>query len=218
MYVARFALFILCMIVGLPCLSYADDPVVGTVTRVKGVAMVDDERASTGDMVFSGSSLSTDENGRLEVTFVDKTKLQVGGDSTFVVDDYSFAEGKKRTLGKAFFRLIKGSFRMVTSEIVGANPDAFGVRTPLASIGIRGTDFWGGYLSPVEIDIVMLEGKGVIVTSMGGVVEIDEPGVGVSIPDPTRHPKGFSKALQPPEKTRWSPEKLAIATETVSFN
>ena len=64
----------------------------------------------------------------------------------------------------------------------------------------------------------MFEGKGVIITSMGGMVEISELGVGVSVPDPTKHPKGYAKALLPPEQTKWSAKKIARATATVLFD
>ena len=191
---------------------------VGTVTRVQATALIDGENAIAGARIFPGSILSTDENGRLEVTFEDKTKLFVGGGSTFIVDDFVYDSAIDQVVKKAFFQLVKGSFRMITSQLIDASPESFGVKTPLASIGIRGTDFWGGYLSPIEIDIVMLEGKGVIITSMGGVTEISEPGVGVSVADPTKHPKGYAKALLPPEQTKWSADKIARATATVSFD
>lgn len=197
--------------------ALAAGPAVGIVTRLQANAMIDGESATVGAHIFSGNTLSTDENGRLEVTFEDKTKLQVGGGSTFIIDEFIYDSEKDQTVKKAFFQLAKGSFRMITSELIDASPESFGVKTPLASIGIRGTDFWGGYLSPIEIDIVMLEGKGVIVTSMGGVAEITEPGVGVSVADPTKHPKGYAKALLPPEQSKWSAEKIARATATVSF-
>ncbi|QJB57051.1 FecR family protein [Pseudodesulfovibrio sp. zrk46] len=195
----------------------ASEPAIGTVTRIKTAAIIDGKDAALGTDVYSGSSISTDADGRLEVTFKDNTMLQVGGGSTFVIDSFIFDPEQDEQVQKAFFNLTKGSFRMVTSELIDANPEIFGVKTPLASIGIRGTDFWGGYLSDIEIDIVMLKGKGVIVTSMGGVVEIDEPGKGVSVPDPINHPMGFAKALQPPTVKRWSQEKLSRATATVSF-
>lgn len=209
-------LFVFCAMPLHPAL--AAEPAVGTVSRIQATAMIDGEEVAQGAPVFQGSTLSTTENGRLEVIFNDKTKLLVGGASTFIVDDFAYNPEKDKTVDKAFFNLVKGSFRMITSQLIDASPDSFGVKTPLASIGIRGTDFWGGYLSPIEIDIVMLEGKGVIITSMGGMVEISEPGVGVSVPDPTKHPQGYAKALLPPEQTKWSAEKIAHATATVSFD
>src|SRR5690606_26622616 len=41
----------------------------------------------------------------------------------------------------AFFRLLKGGFRAVTGLIGKNDRERFRVRTPVATIGIRGTDF-----------------------------------------------------------------------------
>ena len=43
---------------------------------------------------------------------------------------------------RAFFRLLKGSFRAVSGAIGKANQDDYRVATPVATIGIRGTDFF----------------------------------------------------------------------------
>ncbi|HVT33991.1 MAG TPA: hypothetical protein VHE37_00295 [Nevskiaceae bacterium] len=43
---------------------------------------------------------------------------------------------------RAFFRLLKGSFRAVSGLIGKANQDDYRVSTPVATIGIRGTDYF----------------------------------------------------------------------------
>ena len=43
---------------------------------------------------------------------------------------------------RAFFRLLKGSFRAVSGAIGKVNLDDYRVATPVATIGIRGTDFY----------------------------------------------------------------------------
>jgi len=218
MQIVRLAIVILFIFIALPHGAGAQDAAVGAVARIQAEATIDGKVAAVGDSVFSGSTLGTNGNGRLEILFNDKTTLQVGGGSTFVIDDFIFDGGKEPTVKKALFHLAEGSFRVITSKLIDAAPENFTVRTPLASIGIRGTDFWGGYLSPEALDVVMLNGKGVIVTSMGGVAELGQEGEGVTIPDPTRHPEGFSKALQQPKTVRWGKPKLDKAFATVAFD
>lgn len=46
------------------------------------------------------------------------------------------------TTTRAFFRLLKGSFRAVSGAIGKVNHDDYRVATPVATIGIRGTDFF----------------------------------------------------------------------------
>ncbi|MFA5938607.1 MAG: hypothetical protein WC809_04555 [Sinimarinibacterium sp.] len=43
---------------------------------------------------------------------------------------------------RAFFRLLKGGFRTVSGLIGKGNPDEYRINTPVATIGIRGTDYW----------------------------------------------------------------------------
>lgn len=209
------AVLLLCL--SMPHTAQASDPAIGSVVRVQSSATVDGKKAVTGALVYTGTVLDTSDNGRIEVLFNDKTSLVVGGGSTFIIDNFTYATGERSNTEKAAFRLTKGAFRMITSKLVDAFPDNFIIRTPLTSIGIRGTDFWGGYLTPQEFDIVMLEGKGVIVTTMGGVIELETPGEGVTVPDPVLHPEGFAKALTLPTKKKWGPDKLARATATVVF-
>lgn len=46
------------------------------------------------------------------------------------------------TAQRAVFRLLKGGFRAVSGLIGKADPAEYRVNTPVATIGIRGTDYW----------------------------------------------------------------------------
>lgn len=188
---------------------------VGTITRTKDGVTMNGTAASKGDTVYEGATFVTGEEGRVEISFNDETTLVLGGGTEFIIDSYTY--GTETDAKDTVLRLTAGAFRAATSAIVDLNPDNFHVITPLATIGIRGTDFWGGYLSEIEFDVVMLKGTGVVVTSMGGSVVLEEAGQGTSIPDPIKHPQGFSKALQKPELKRWGASKLTLAAETVEF-
>ncbi|HEY1076206.1 MAG TPA: hypothetical protein VGE51_05915 [Fontimonas sp.] len=49
------------------------------------------------------------------------------------------------TAQRAVFRLLKGGFRAVSGLIGKADPAEYRVNTPVATIGIRGTDYWVVY-------------------------------------------------------------------------
>jgi hypothetical protein len=68
--------------------------------------------------------------------FEDKTRLVLGESSKMTIDQYVYS-GKKSGL---LFDLSHGMFRTVTGKIVEANPEGFNMRTPLATVGIRGSD------------------------------------------------------------------------------
>lgn len=211
-FIRSLFLLLIITILATPALAKVE---VGKVTRTKDGVTMNGSSTTVGDTVYEGATFVTGEGGRVEITFNDETKLVLGGGTEFTIDSYTYStdtDAKKTVL-----RLATGAFRAATSAIVDLNPENFHVLTPLASIGIRGTDFWGGYLSEIEFDIVMLKGAGVVVTSMGGSVVLEEAGQGTSIPDPIKHPQGFSKALEKPELKKWGAGKLAMAAETVDF-
>jgi len=74
-------------------------------------------------------------------------------------------------------------------------------------LGVSGTTFWGGQETD-RLGVVMLEGTAVTVTTAGGTVELTEPYASTNVTDPTQVPT-------PPGT--WSPERLATARKTVSF-
>lgn len=49
------------------------------------------------------------------------------------------------TARRAFLRLLKGGFRAVSGLIGKADPAEYRINTPVATIGIRGTDYWVVY-------------------------------------------------------------------------
>ncbi|MDC0335604.1 FecR family protein [Pseudodesulfovibrio sp.] len=204
-YLGKLTLIILFISLTAP-MAQAGPEAIGTITRIQTSAMVNGKQLLRGNAIHTHDVIATDAGGRVEITFVDKTTLVVGGSSEFLIDAYSY--DTDATLKKAAFKLTKGAFRMVTSALVDSAPENFTVTTPLATIGIRGTDFWGGFLSADTLDVIMLEGKGVHITTRGGTVLIDTPGFGVTVPDPTQPPL-------PPKK--WGQPKVAKATATIEF-
>lgn len=182
------------------------EPMIGTITRVQKAAFVNDNPAIRTGTVRPNDTITTDADGRVEITFKDGSVLTVGGGSEMRIDHFSYDPAP--TLGKALLTLTRGAFRMVTSAIVDANPEEFAIRTPLATIGIRGTDFWGGFLSAEVLDVIMLKGTGVAVTTRGGTVVIEEPGFGVTVPE---------TGIPPQNLTKWDTQKLGRAVQTVTF-
>lgn len=118
--------------------------VIGTTQRASGdttVMRLDhiySQRKS--DPVFWRDELRTGAASRLSVRFADNTKLYMGDHSTLVIDEMVYSPGEA---GKALFTLSQGVFRMVSGAINKTQGSEFTVRTPLATIGVRGTDFWG---------------------------------------------------------------------------
>lgn len=90
--------------------------------------------------VDSGATLHTGANGRVMLRFDDGQMTALSPDTDFRIDDYRFDAAKPET-GNVAVSLLKGALRMVTGLIGARNPSRFTMKTPTATIGIRGTDF-----------------------------------------------------------------------------
>lgn len=133
----------------------------------------------------------------------DGTLVTVGKASKFVIHDFQFSEHNP---GVALFELVKGAFRCVTG-LITQGPHRVEVRTSVATIGIRGTDFWGGFgLTENALDVIMLKGKGVYVETGQGRVLLDQPGLGTTV----------VAGMKPTPPATWKPAKLEQALATIT--
>ncbi len=83
--------------------------------------------------IFSGDRITTDAIGNAQIKFRDNTKLVVGPNSALVIDAFVF--DKNDTARKVSISAIKGAFRFIS----GKSPkDVYTIKTPTATIGIRG--------------------------------------------------------------------------------
>lgn len=133
-----------------------------------------------GTSLCQGDRLVTAAASLAQLSLRDGTRITVGKDSDFTIHHYQINR-KKRNI--ALFELAKGAFRSITGAIT-QRPHRFEVRTATATIGVRGTDFWGGYgLTENSLDVLMLDGRGVYVKNDYGQVILDQPGLGTTVPD-----------------------------------
>jgi len=95
-------------------------------------------RLSRGAAVESGDQIHTGTDGKVLIVFTDSGLVWIRANSDFVVDEYSYAQGRGEA---AFFSLLKGGARSVTGLIGRRTRSNFRLRVPVATIGIRGTDF-----------------------------------------------------------------------------
>ena len=93
-------------------------------------------------VIYLHDLLQTNDKTQAEVVFTDNTLMTFHTDSKFSVDNYSFqGKDKKGSVGKSVMSLIEGGFRTVTGLIAKNNPSDYAVNTPVATIGVRGTDY-----------------------------------------------------------------------------
>ncbi len=101
--------------------------------------------------VFSGDIISTGPNSRVRIVFSDQGIIFLRPSTRFVIDSYKHTGNKQQDESK--FSLVKGGFRSVTGAIGHANKDNVKIKTPVATIGIRGTDHEGRFCAGDCLDL-----------------------------------------------------------------
>lgn len=93
-----------------------------------------------GNPVYRNSVIVTKDTGHVEVKFADGTVLSQGINGRLAIDKYVFDQ-HGASPSSLLFNMGQGAFRVISGKIAEQNPENFNVKTPLATIGIRGTDF-----------------------------------------------------------------------------
>ena len=118
-----------------------------------------------GSSIKVGDTIETN-SGRAWLRFSDGGYMSLQPGTEFRVDDYHF-EGKEDGGEKGFFSLVRGGMRAITGYIGRTNRRNYRVNTPIATIGIRGTE----YLAKLGDSLTLSCGVGVcVVTNEAGEV------------------------------------------------
>ena len=130
---------------------------------------------SQGAPVYEGEEIVTESDSNVEIKLTDGTILGQGEDSAIRLDNYIYSEEDSGL----DFHMITGVLRVVSGEIVKANPEGFNLTTPMATIGIRGTEIMVQIDQSREIIGVDKIGEGhkVLVSNAFNEIVIDRPGM-----------------------------------------
>jgi len=159
---------------------------IGAVSRIQGEASGTRGGAtrtlSLSASVFLNEVVSTGEAARLEITFTDNTRLTLGEKAQLTFDRYSGQLSK-----------------LARSDV--------SVTTAVATLGIRGTEFWGGPIDDQVLGVFLIEGV-VSVSNAAGEQILTQPGQGTNIATP---------GAAPGPVTFWPQDKVNRAIATVTF-
>lgn len=179
----------------------ARDVRIGEVTRTKASVsgQIDGTRRKLRKElpVFQNEEVTTGSNARAVLRFRDGSVLRIGADAEVVLDDYVY-DGTGGVI-----RLLRGAIRFTSG-----GRGSYGLRfsSPVATIGIRGTDFWLG-----EVDggygVLLLQGE-VTVSNAEGHVVLKNPSEGTVIRSATEAPS---------KPSQWSAGRQQSALEDVTI-
>jgi ferric-dicitrate binding protein FerR (iron transport regulator) len=162
--VLLFTLSLTSGIAGLPTTASAADERIGVAAVVRNtVSQLEPRvtRIAKGDEVVRNEVVRTGTDSDARLVFRDDTNLSLGPGSTLRLDRTVFDDPKA---GDIAIKLTLGAFRFVTGN---SNKEAYEIKTPIATMGVRGT----------TLDILVKKRRNIIVLRSGKVtVCVPAPG------------------------------------------
>lgn len=112
------------------------------ISRGQALAVAPDSgsrQLEVGDPVFVGDKLITGAEGFLRLHMIDNAVLDLNCYSIMVIEQYAISPSNKNN--RSVLNLLEGSLKKVTGEIGKWKEDVYQLKTPVASIGVRGTEY-----------------------------------------------------------------------------
>ena len=121
--------------------AFADD-VIGDVILHTGNAVIEqdgeDVESEEGLDVFSYNTVKTGK-GKVAIGFIDDTRVDVTEHSKLIIDEFVYDPNTKT--GSLSLKAALGTIRYASGQIAKTDPTNVQIKTPTATIGVRGTDF-----------------------------------------------------------------------------
>lgn len=141
----RVALPLLLLPLAFAAPAASGDRVGRVITQTGEVAAIgpDGERRelSRRDPVFEGDTLVTGKPGRAQIRFEDEGLTHLRPDTRFEIEQYRSGEEGGDEEKNVLTRLVEGGLRTITGAVGREDEDNYRMDTPVASIGIRGTQY-----------------------------------------------------------------------------
>jgi len=195
----------------------ADDPAqtgaepVGQVLAIEGQVSAtlgtDTRRVERGEAVYRGDWLETDAKSRAKIQLNDETELVVGPASRIHVDEFVYAANEDK--GKVLIEMGVGLLRFTTGVL---EPESYEVKTPVASIGVRGTIFDVLVAAVSYATTAILRDGSIVITTLGGRQIVDQVGNASSAGRSSDTPEPQRKATRA-EETASDPLKKPFRNE-----
>ena len=114
----------------------------GLVVASRGtvIATANDEsrELKQGDEVYLEDDIMTGPKSFAVVQFLDGAKVTIKPNSEVGIEDYVYNGNSD---DKATLNLVSGGLRVITGAMAKNNPENYKVKTPVALMGVRGTEF-----------------------------------------------------------------------------
>ena len=134
---------ILCLALILTTLPVRSDSI-GDITLSKGNSVIDrkdgekDIKVEKDLDVFSYDTVKTGK-GQVAIEFLDETRVDITQHSKLIIDDFVYDPNAKT--GKLSLKATLGTVRYASGQIAKNSAQNISIKTPTATVSVRGTDF-----------------------------------------------------------------------------
>ena len=127
------------------CLTFSSFAagIIGDIILQTGNAVIErndgeDVKAEDDLDIFSYNTVKTGK-GKVAIGFIDDTRVDVTEHSKLIIDEFVYDPNTKT--GSLSLKAALGTIRYASGQIAKTSPTNVQIRTPTATIGVRGTDF-----------------------------------------------------------------------------
>src|SRR5688572_8560008 len=147
----------------LPMVTFAS----AVVQSTSGNVRANGAPVAQGQRLNPGTAMTTGQNSQVVMRFDDGQQVVLNQNSEFRIVDFRFNSGNPKD-DRSILDLVKGALRVVTGAVANRNRASFQLRTPQATIGVRGTDFMVAIVNPAYVSV--LNGSIGVTSSAGTAV------------------------------------------------
>lgn len=153
------------------------------VKAIGGVA--GDRDLKLGDDIFFKETISTNENGKAQLMFVDRSALTVGPNSSILIDEFIYNPADSS--GEITMQGTKGAFRFIGGALSKKN--AVKIKTPVGTIGIRGGIALVNIAPDGQTSASFLYGQSMTFQNLAGAFqEVTDNGLAIKVDTPESAP------------------------------
>lgn len=145
------------------------------VRTVTGTVEADKRYLSLMDDIYRNELVETFNESATEITFLDESTLTLGPDSSIVLDRFVYDPDK--TTNEFVISVTEGVFRLATGTM---KDEDYKVRTPVATIGVRGTVIEVSVERPADlmgaasVELTVLEGEAFMTPCRGDLIVVPQ--------------------------------------------
>jgi hypothetical protein len=183
-----------------------------------------------GSEIEVGETVAT-QQGRAQLRFADGAYMSLQPQTEFKVEEFKYS-GRDEPSDGIVMNLLKGGLRTITGLVGRTNRNAYRLKTDVATIGIRGTEYSVRYTNSIEVHVtdgvVSVDNQSGSFTIPGGTtVQVDNQQTPPQQTDqkpvlppesPVQEQEQIAEALTPPPNPFPPPTTTTILTGTITGN